>query len=839
MTERGAGLINRRDTLALIGALPLITAARGAAAEPTGAAQSRLRQRLPLDDGWKFHLGDADDLDRDFQFGANQRTYAKQGVAVATTAASNFTDMQWGKSTFDDSDWTDVILPHDWAAALPFTPNARFHPTKPDAEDPRNGHGFKPLGREYPATSIGWYRRKITLAPADAGKRLSLEFDGVFRDALIMVNGYILLRNESGYAPFSVDFTDVANTGGENLITIRVDATLGEGWFYEGAGIYRRVWLVKTAPLHVPQWGVWVRADGHGAVEVATELRLDADASADAVVTTAILDPDGRPVTQDRVASSPLTAWTGATLRQSLRVPAPKLWDVDHPHLYTLRTTVEVAGRPVDEVQTRFGFRDIRFDADTGFYLNGRPLKLHGANLHQDHAGVGVAVTAPLNRFRLERMVEMGCNAIRTSHGPASAEFMDLCDELGLMVLAENREMSSSPEALDQLERLVRRDRNRPSVILWSIGNEEPQEASVRGARIVHTQMRTVRRLDPTRLIGAAFDNSFTKLTGMAPELDFIGVNYNAPELAHVHQTFPHKIVVGTEGGSSVATRGVYQRDDAARHVSAYDTEKPPWGQLAQDWLPDVETKPYVAGGFVWTGIDYHGEPTPYYTWPSVGSQFGLYDLCGFPKDTAYYVRAWWRPQTPLLHLFPHWTWPGREGQTIQVWCYSNLDEVELSLNGRSLGRQPVVRFGHAGWAVPYAAGRLEAVGYRRGQPVLRQHHETTGAAVALRLSAERRRIRADGQDMAIVTLSCIDAQGRPCPTADQKIDLSLLGPLWIAGVGNGDPSSHAPEQASGARLFNGLAQALLRTRPANPGAAGLSVRAPGLKGADISFDLV
>ena len=838
VVERTHDGIDRRNALALVGGLPFATLASSAQALGLDASPADVaRAREALDAGWKFHLGDANELDRDFGFGANQRTYAKQGFAVASAASADFTDIQWGKTNFDDSGWADVILPHDWAAALPFTPNARFHPTSPDSEDPRNGHGFKPLGREYPATSIGWYRRRFQLSDQDAGRRLSLEFDGVFRDALIIVNGYILARNESGYAPFRVDITDIANLAGDNLITVRVDATLGEGWFYEGAGLYRRVWLVKTAPLHLPQWGVAIRSRADGTVDALIAVRLEADdAPGDAVIVTTVLDPTGTMVASARSRPASPAPWTDLVVPQSLKVPKPQRWDIASPALYTLSVAIELGGRIVDRVDHRFGLRDLAFDPERGFFLNGRAIKLRGANLHQDHAGVGTAITAPLNRFRLERMIEMGCNAIRTSHAAASSEFMDLCDELGLLVIAENRWMSSSPEAIGQLERLVLRDRNRPSVIAWSLGNEEPHEASVRGARIVHSQMRVVRALDPTRLIGAAFDNSFTKPTGIAPELDFIGVNYNADELVRIHAAFPRKIVIATEVGSSVATRGIYRRDDAARHLPAYDTEKPPWGQLAHSWLPDIESKPYVAGGFVWTGLDYHGEPTPFYTWPSVASQFGLYDSCGFPKDTAFYVRAWWRPDEPLLHLFPHWNWSSREGETIDVWCHSNLDAVELWLNGKSLGRKPVARYGYVVWQVPYAAGRLEARAFRNGSAVAHEVRETTGAPTSLRLTAERNRLAADGQDVALVTVSAMDARGRTVPTANTRISFEVSNLLWVAGTGNGDPSSHEPEQESSVRLFNGLCQIILRTRPGRSGPARLLVTAAGLISASLDF---
>ena len=786
------------------------------------------RERLSMDFDWRFHLGDAQDLNKDFQFGANQRTYAKQGVGVGSATAADFTDIAWGKTNFDDRDWEAVNLPHDWATALPFTPNAAFKAVNAKSEDPRNGHGFKPLGREYPMTSVGWYRKRFALPSSDAGKRLSIEFDGVFRDCLVIFNGYVLARNESGYAPFRVDITDVANIGGENLLTLRVDATLGEGWFYEGAGAYRHVWMVKTAPVHVPQWGVLVRSRTNGAVEVVCDVANEADEPATVVVNSMIYSASGQPVARGRSEPVALEPWSVGAVPQAFRIDGPVLWDVDHPHQYTLVSEIETNG-VVDRFVTRFGIRDIRFDPADGFFLNGRALKLRGANDHQDHAGVGTAIPDWLHRFRMERLKAMGVNAVRTAHNPATPEMLDACDDMGVMVLAEARLMSSSPEAMSQLERLVKRDRNRPGVILWSIGNEEPQEASVRGARVARTMKRLVRRLDPTRLVGAALDNSWTKPQGISPVLDFIGVNYNANLYGDIHAAFPDKIIIGTETGSSVSTRGTYLRDESRRHLPAYDTVAPPWGALLHDWLPGVETTPYIAGGFVWTGFDYRGEPTPYYTWPSIGSQFGMMDSCGFAKDNFYYLQSWWRPE-PVLHLLPHWNWAGREGQDIDVWCYSNLEAVELIVNGRSLGVQAIKRFGHAEWKVVYQPGEIVALGYRGGRVVLRDSRQTAGPVAAVQLAPDRSRLNADGRDLAVVTVAVIDGQGRLAPTSSDLISFEVQGPGKIIGVGNGDPTSHEPDKASSRSVFNGQCQVLVQSILGRPGPIRVKATAQGLK---------
>ncbi|MBW8900933.1 MAG: DUF4982 domain-containing protein [Massilia sp.] len=645
---------------------------------------------------------------------------------------------------------------------------------------------------------------------------------------MIIFNGYVLARNESGYTPFSVDITDVANIGGHNLLTVRVDATLGEGWFYEGAGIYRHVWLVKTAPVHVPQWGVLVRGQTSGAVALSTDLVNAADTVASVAVTSVIYDGAGKEVA--RVASAPLVLqpWATHTCEQHLNIAKPVLWDLHNPHQYTVVTVL--GGETVlDRFVTRFGLRDIRFDANTGFYLNGVSMKLRGANNHQDHAGVGIAIPDRLQRFRLELMQSMGVNAIRTSHNPVASELLDACDEMGILVMEEARTMSSSPAAIGQLERMLLRDRNRPSIIAWSIGNEEPQQGSVRGARVAHSMKRAVKRLDPTRIVGAAMDNSYVKPWGLVPELEFVGVNYNSGQYAEIHKTFPDKIIIGTEVGSSIGTRGEYVRDDQKRRVSAYDTEAPPWGELAHDWLPRVETIPYLAGGFVWTGLDYRGEPTPYYTWPNISSQFGITDTCGFPKDTYFYIKSWWNPE-PMVHLLPHWNWPGQEGKDIKVWVYSNLEEVELRLNGKSLGKKRMAKYGYLEWMVPYAAGKLEAHGIKDGRVVLVEARETAGAAAAIQMTPDRNRILADGEDVAMLKVSVVDAKGHMVPDAGQMIKFSIAGPGKIIGVGNGDPLCHEPDKATQRSVFNGLCQVIVQSARGQSGPILITATGAGLR---------
>src|SRR5690349_9682076 len=746
-----------------------------------------LRERLRIDRGWRFRLGPDVDPAKGFE-PSGGGGFSKAGTLFAASMAD-----------FDDSAWRAVDLPHDWAIELPFVADPRL-----------TNWGFKPLHRDYPETSIGWYRKTFALGSADAGRRLSLEFDAVFRDSTVALNGYLLARNLSGYAPFRVDITDVANLGGNNVLVVRVDATEHEGWFYEGAGIYRHVWLVKTSPIHVPVYGTYVTSEVNGrvaTVRVVTEVANDSDAAADCRVTCAIIDGAGRQVATTPADTLRLSPWTKGEIRQDAVVRDAQLWSPEEPSIYNMVTTVDVNGAAVDRYETSFGVRTIRFDANDGFFLNGSRVEIKGTCNHQDHAGVGAALPDRLQYYRIERLKEMGVNAYRTSHNPPTPELLDACDRLGMLVLDESRMFGSSEEALGQLERMVRRDRNRPSIIAWSIANEEPAQGTARGEQIGTVMARLVRRLDPTRPLTAAMDQGWG--AGLTNVVDIQGFNYRAPHTDAFDAQRPAMPVWGTEAGSTVSTRGIYANDPARGYVSAYDVNAPWWASTAEAWWTIFAARKWIAGGFIWTGFDYRGEPTPY-AWPCVSSHFGVLDTCGFPKDNFYYYQPWWTDR-PALHLFPHWNWVGREGQEIEVWCHSNLDIVELLLNGTSLGRRSVPRNSHVAWKVPFAPGRLEARGFRGGQQVLVDARETTGPAARIVLRPDRAQIAADGADVAVLAVSVVDAQGRTVPTADDAITFDVTASGRLLGVGNGDPSSHESDVGPSRRAFNGLCMAIVQ----------------------------
>jgi len=813
---------SRRGILASAGGAALLGGASIArATDPM--AEAGPRQRILLDHGWRFHLGHAADPDHDFGFGADQRTFAKAGVTSPATLAG-----------FDDKGWAEISIPHDWATDLPYAPPAA--PLPEERADAAAAHGFKAIGRDFPQNSVGWYRRALPLTPADADRRVFLEFDGVFRDCDVFVNGYAVAHEASGYAPFGIDITDFLDLAGPTQLAVRVDASLGEGWFYEGAGIYRHVHLVKTSAVHVPQWGVSIRSevdDGGALIHIDTEVAAERDEPAAVSLIHRLIGPSGALAAEATTPPTTIAGHATAVATAIARIAAPQLWSLETPHLYRCITEIRIGSVAVDQVETRFGIRTIRFDAERGFFLNGKPVKLLGTCNHQDHAGVGTAIPDRLHAWRVEQLQSMGCNALRSAHNPPADALLDICDEKGVLMIDEARINSTSAEGVDQLTRMVRRDRNHPCVILWSVGNEEPQQTSARGARISAEMRRHILTLDPTRPITQAFDKGF----GDAPSqvVDVVGFNYRTDQIPAFHARFPGKPVLGTETGSTVSTRGVYANDPPAHLLRAYDTEHPWWATTAEEWWKIADAHPYIAGGFIWTGFDYRGEPTPFPQWPSTSSQFGVLDLCGFPKDNYYYYRAWWRPNEPLVHLLPHWTWPGREGQPIEIWAYANCEEVELRVNGRSQGRKPMERNGHVAWSVSYAPGRIEAIGYTGGRIVAHDVRQTAGPPAGVRISADRTRIAADGRDLAMLTLSVVDRAGRVVPDAADTITVNAARGLRLLGTGNGDPNGTTPDHAATRPAFHGLMQAIVQS-DGTAGPIRVEAAAPGLTGAALSL---
>ncbi|MGA7832500.1 MAG: beta-galactosidase GalA [Terracidiphilus sp.] len=748
------------------------------------------RQQLLFDFGWKFQFGHSADPTRDLGFGYGQGDFAKTGT------------FDFAKDKFDDSKWRALNLPHDWAVELPFVNDKE-----------QSSHGFKPLGRRYPETSVGWYRREFEIPASDRGRRIWVEFDGAFRDILVFVNGCFIGRNNNGYVPSRFDLTDFLSYGTKNYIVVRVDASFGDGWFYEGAGIYRHAWLMKTDPLHLGRWESTVRAElngGSATLALGTVVQNEGKETERASVSWQVLDAEGKIVATAESAAQAIAVDGSAGFTATAKLDDPALWSVDAPNLYTAIVTVEANGKPRDAERISFGVRTAVFDANKGFLLNGKQLKIQGTCNHQDHAGVGAAVPDSLQRFRMGVLREMGCNAVRTSHNMPTPEWVNACDRMGMMMMCETRQMSSSSEGLAQLEAMVKRYRNSPSIILWSIGNEEWQmqeQMAEQGAEVGATMVRRCHELDPTRLVSAAVNG--TNKQGVSGALDIIGFNYQLNLPDDFHKQNPTRAIYGSETASSFYTRGDYTTDPLRNTESAYDVNPANWGETAEVWWTYYATREWEAGGFAWTGFDYRGEPTPY-GWPSINSQFGIVDMCGFPKDTFYYYKSWWGAE-PVLHLFPHWNFEGREGDEIPVWVHSNLDEVELLVNGKSLGSQKVPRLRHIEWKVRYEPGVIEARGKKDGKVVLTEKRETTGEAVAIRLTADRSEIDADGEDVAMLTVEALDKDGRPVPTADHLIGFRISGSGVLIGVGNGDPNCQESDKEAKRSLFNGLAQAIVQ----------------------------
>ena len=779
-----------------------------------------VRETIRLDDGWKFAFGNAADPKKDFGCGTEYFNYLTKANSIHNEGPY--------AANFNDSTWQEVKVPHDWVTILPY------------ADVASHSHGYKTVGYKYPETSVGWYRKTINIPASDLGKHIALQFDGIFRNARVWFNGFYMGTEPSGYATQVYDVTEYVNYGGDNLICVRADATLEEGWFYEGAGIYRDAWLMKSAAVGVAPFGTFVYADlkqpyDKVTIYVETEVNNHSLTTQQCEVSHRLLDADGREVAKSE--SSTIMLRAKQTLNSqllTLNLNAPHLWSPADPYLYKVETTVKVDGRVTDVYETTTGIRDIEFDADRGFLLNGQPLKLKGVNMHQDHAGVGAAIPDALQAWRIKQLKKMGCNAYRASHNPMTPALLDICDREGILVIDENRLTGINEEHLRLLERMIKRDRNHPSVILWSNGNEEwGMENTIQGTRIAAAMREYTHLLDPTRHSTIANAGGREMVKG----LDVVGFNYIVQnDVDNQKKNNPTWKIVGTEETTGCGTRGWYFKDEKypGRMVSLNRTMEQNYENIIERGWKFYDERPWAAGLFYWTGFDYRGEPNPL-SYPAHDSEFGILDYCGFPKDEAYYLKSWWTDE-PVLHIFPHWNLQGHEGEEVEVWAYSNCDEVELTVNGKKLGRQPMPRNGHLKWKAVYQPGRVEATGYKNGKRILTKTIETTKAAAKVVLKADRHQIAADGQDMAIVNIELHDQKGRFVPNACPVLTFCLEGDASIIGCGNGDPSylgsDHPDKQPChtfSIPAFNGRAQVLIQSGKL-PSTVTLKCTADGLK---------
>jgi beta-galactosidase len=766
---------------------------------------------------------------------------------------------------FNDSGWRTVELPHDWAIEGPFALE------------------YGPSQGGLPYYGTGWYRKRFTLPAGAVTRRYAIEFDGAMSNAKVWLNGAELGGRPYGYIGFSFDLTpQLRFDGAENVIVVRLTPEKDSSRWYPGAGIYRNVWLDVTAPVHVARWGTYLTtpnvSDASASVEIKTDIRNDRGVAGKITLETLIVDAGGREVAKVTNDAN-LTPHESTSIDVKLQVKNPERWDITRPYLYRAVSIVKDGATEIDRYETPFGIRTIAFDKDKGFLLNGKQVKLQGVCLHHDLGALGSAVSRRATERQLQIMKSMGVNAVRTSHNPPSPELLDLCDRLGLLVMDEAFDMWRIPKVKNgyskffdewsdrDLRDMIHRDRNHPSVIMWSIGNEIPEQRNADGAAIAERLTTISHREDPTRKTTSAFDQWPNAIkNGMAAQVDLPGFNYKPMHYGEVLESHPNWIILGTETASTLSSRGVYHlpMEKYTKHPSlnltSYDIIVPPWATLPDVEFAEQDKNPKVLGEFVWTGFDYLGEPTPYFMgndpkdWPSRSSYFGAVDLAGFPKDRYYLYQSRWTTE-PMVHVLPHWNWPGYEGKDIPVMAYTNCDEVELFVNGKSLGRkqrfsEPVtlpvgqntskdLKFASKYrllWNVPYEPGSLKLVGYKDGKVAATDEVRTAGAPAKIELIPDRATIQADGQDLSFVTVRIVDANGVFCPMADNLVQFKVTGAGRIAAVDNGNPATTEPFQADYRKAFNGLALLIVRSNRGQSGPVEVTATSPGLAASTIDL---
>ncbi len=766
-------------------------------------------------------------------------------------------DEQVIQMDFDDSNWQPVRLPHDWAIAGPFDP----------AGDGSTG--------KLPWKGVGWYRKTFTLDAKYSDRRVYIDFDGVMAFPKVYVNGVLAGEWDYGYNSFRIDATPHINFGEKNVIAVAADTRRHRSRWYPGAGIYRKVNMTLADPVHIAHWGTFVTTpsvtDDAATVKISVtvENHLDRDLSADVGIT--LMDPEGLEVAKG-TASVHIVSGGSADAVHTLDVSNPLRWDVYHPTLYTARVVVSTDGHLVDDETTTFGFRTFKFTADDGFHLNGRRVQLYGVNLHHDQGPLGAAFNVRAMERQLEIMQEMGVNALRTSHNPPAPEVLDLCDRMGILVWDEafDKWEGTADHVTDepletfgerQIKNFVMRDRNHPSVVVWSIGNEIG--TGERGWGKTDGRVALMRdfvlKCDPTRPVTIGNDNPADGDTEVLDALDVVGYNYMR-RYGRFRETHPDMPLIYSESASTVSTRGYYdfplpesktEFSNEAGQVSSYDFNAMWWSDIADRDFYLMESDAFVAGEFVWTGFDYLGEPSPFFR-RARSSYFGIVDLCGIPKDRYYLYRSYWRPDETTIHILPHWNWPGREGNTVPVFVYTNGDSAELFLNGRSLGRRTkldtiegglngeyyavVDRYRLRWMDVAYEQGELRAVAYKNGEVLGEVVMKTAGDPTKLVLTPDRTEIAADGSDLSYVLVEAVDDAENSCPLADDLVVFTVDGPAEIAGIGNGNPLSMEPFQSPQHSLFHGKAMLILRSLNGESGSVRVTAKANGYESTQIQI---
>jgi beta-galactosidase len=828
--------VSRRELLKQAGAVALVSAVHSAGSSfafpPNESDAPRIRESF--DFGWKFERGDFPDAPQ---------------------------------IEFPDSSWKTVALPHDWSIEGPFG----------EKEPAKGAGGYLPTG-------IGWYRKRFLLPGSYKGKQLTVEFDGVYQNSEVWINGHYLGKRPYGYAPFFYDLTAHIVFGRENLIAVKADNSRQTNCrWYSGSGIYRHTWLLSTSRVHVAQWGTFVTATqvskDAATLQIKTKVRNDGSNLARAKLNTILLDPDGRP-NQRAEVSQEIESNAECEFVQQLNVERPQLWSPKFPNLYRIRSAIREQERLVDECETPIGIRTAVFDANKGFLLNGERVKLHGVCLHHDGGCVGAAVPERVWERRLEILREMGCNAIRTSHNPWATEFLDLCDRMGFLVLNEAFDEWKIPKGqigpngysnyFDEwyerdVRNFVQRDRNHPSVVLWSAGNEVGDQGAEEGVKTLRELLKVFHTEDPTRPVTVGCDHISSEPASDAarPEflalLDVVGYNYvdrwrerREKYYSIDRQAFPQRRFIGTESESMGEIRGDYRRLFPSESPAEYLRFLAGRNIDVEQLWRFVGIHDYVSGDFMWTGIDHLGEAR----WPMKGSSSGVIDSCGFKKDGFYFYQSQWTDE-PVLHVFPHWNWLGKEGQIVPVTCFTNCDTVELLVNGRSYGVKGFVfprlgmedRYGnypararvirttadlHLTWDALYEPGSLKAVGTKDGKIVATAEIFTTSQPASIGLSADRESIVADHRDVAHLTLQILDDKARVVPTADNEVTVEIEGAGSLLGADNGDPASHEDYKSNRRKAFNGMCLAIVQST-GKPGQIRVTASSPALKSASVT----
>jgi beta-galactosidase len=790
------------------------------------AAFGQARSRISFNQGWKF---------------------VRKDVPEAKSEA------------FNDRAWRTLNLPHDWSIEGQFDPK---NPAKPE------GGGLP--------TGIGWYRKEFVSPASYKNRLIRIEFDGVYKNAEVWINGHYLGKRPYGYSSFSYDISTYLKSG-KNHIAVKVDnSAQPDSRWYSGSGIYRNVWLSSAARISVAQWGTYVNASvreqgkdrsqadlAQVKVESSVLNHLNKPGNQMVYLQYAIYDAAGRLVT----TTKPRRLSSDSVVEDSISIKEPKLWSPSKPYQYKLVTQILQSKKVIDQTETLFGIRYFRFDAQKGFYLNGQPTKILGVCLHHDLGALGAAVNTRAMERQLEILKAMGCNAIRTAHNPPAPEFLDLCDQMGFLVMDEAFDMwkkkkNSKDYHLDfpvwhqrDLQDMLKRDRNHPSIILWSIGNEIREQFDSTGIALTKELAGIVKRMDKSRPVISALTETIAgkNFIYQANALDMYGLNYNHKLYKDFPINYPGQKFLATETTSALATRGFYDTADTIRRwpkdgktkfsegnkewsVSSYDHVSAYWGSTHEETWKEAKKYDHVSGLFVWTGFDYLGEPLPY-PWPARSSYFGIVDLAGFRKDAYYMYQSEWTSK-PVLHVFPHWNWEA--GKSVEVWAYYNqADEVELYLNGRSLGKKTKVGEDlHVKWDVNFEPGTLQAISRRNGKEVLVKTIGTAGAAARIELTADRNRIMADGKDLSFVTVRILDKDGNVVPDAAHLVDFNLTGEGSIAGVDNGFQASLEPFKANYRKAFHGLCLAIIQAKE-KKGTIRLTASSKGLTAATITIHTI